>query len=118
MTFRALAFLLTPAEASRAFSVVEVDQSWEFDAEAIDGADVVLWGRPPLPSGTDRGRALIPQLKHHWQEFADQTVANYTATPVPTLIAVLTDLRKDLGSGEQLEQVFTTASRWRERLKS
>ena len=52
-----------------------------------------------------------------WKDIA-ATNADEIGSALDTLIAVLTELRKDLESGEQLEQVFTTASRWREHLKS
>ena len=52
-----------------------------------------------------------------WKDIG-ATNADEIGAALDTLIAVLTDLKKDLGSGEQLEQVFTAASRWRERLKS
>jgi len=52
-----------------------------------------------------------------WKDIG-ATNADEIGAALDTLIAVLTDLKKDLVSGEQLEQVFTAASRWRERLKS
>ena len=52
-----------------------------------------------------------------WKDIG-ATNADEIGAALDTLIAVLTDLKKDLGTGEQLEQVFTAASRWRERLKS
>jgi len=52
-----------------------------------------------------------------WKDIG-ATNADELGAALDTLIAVLTVLKKVLGSGEQLEQVFTAASRWRERLKS
>jgi len=52
-----------------------------------------------------------------WKDIG-ATNADEIAGALDTLIAVLTDLKNDLASGEQLEQVFTAASRWRDRLKS
>jgi prephenate dehydrogenase len=52
-----------------------------------------------------------------WKDIG-ATNADEIGAALDTLITVLTDLKKDLGSGEHLEQVFSAASRWREHLKS
>ena len=52
-----------------------------------------------------------------WKDIG-ATNADEIGAALDTLIAVLSDLRKDLGSGEKLEEVFSAANRWRERLKS
>lgn len=52
-----------------------------------------------------------------WKDIS-ATNADEIGRALETLIAVLTDLKGDLASGDQLEQVFTAASRWRDRLKS
>jgi len=50
VNFRALASLLLPAVPERTGVVLEADEHWSFDGRGID-ADVVVWGRPPSPSG-------------------------------------------------------------------
>jgi len=52
-----------------------------------------------------------------WKDIG-ATNADEIGAALDTLIAVLSDLRKDLGSGEKLEEVFSAASRWRECLKN
>ncbi|GAB3174231.1 hypothetical protein GCM10027059_46100 [Myceligenerans halotolerans] len=47
---------------------------------------------------TDRGRALVPELRAVWQELADTTVSGLDATGVPALIAALGDLAAGLGA--------------------
>jgi prephenate dehydrogenase len=44
------------------------------------------------------------------------TNADEIGPALDALIEVLQDLRKDLNSGEQLEEIFSSASRWREQL--
>ncbi len=51
-----------------------------------------------------------------WKDIS-ATNADEIGQALDTLIAVLTDLKRDLASGDQLEQVFTAAGRWRDRLK-
>jgi Phosphotransferase enzyme family len=58
VTFRALAFLLSPAEPGIECRIVETDRGWSFDREEAEASDLLLWGGPALPSGTDRGTAL------------------------------------------------------------
>jgi prephenate dehydrogenase len=51
-----------------------------------------------------------------WKDIA-ATNASEIGPALDALIAVLQDLRHDLAAGERLDEVFTSASRWRERLK-
>jgi hypothetical protein len=58
-TFESLAFLLMPAEAGREGALVEADERWRLDLSRVPvQADVVVWGRMPLPSGTPVGEAM------------------------------------------------------------
>jgi prephenate dehydrogenase len=50
-----------------------------------------------------------------WADIA-ATNAEEIGPALDALIEVLQDLRGDLSSGERLEEVFTAAARWRERL--
>jgi DNA-binding MarR family transcriptional regulator len=52
--------------------------------------------RAMLVDLTDAGRALMPKLKQRWHEFAEHTLAAYTATSVPALLDILTDLAASL----------------------
>jgi prephenate dehydrogenase len=52
-----------------------------------------------------------------WKDIS-ATNADEIGRALDILIAVLTNLKTDLESGEQLEQVFNAAARWRDRLKS
>src|SRR5690349_20108655 len=51
-----------------------------------------------------------------WKDIA-VTNADEIGPALDALVAVLQDLRKDLKSGERLDDVFTEAARWRETLK-
>jgi prephenate dehydrogenase len=51
-----------------------------------------------------------------WKDIT-ATNADEIGRALDTLIGVLTDLKADLDSGQQLDQVFNAAGRWRERLK-
>ena len=51
-----------------------------------------------------------------WKDIA-ATNADEIRVALDTLIAVLQDLRTDLEVGERLDEVFTDAARWREKLK-
>jgi len=51
-----------------------------------------------------------------WKDIA-VTNADEIGQALDALVAVLQDLRKDLKSGERLDDVFTEAARWRETLK-
>jgi hypothetical protein len=50
VSFRTLASLLLPAAPDRTGVVLEADERWSFDGRGVE-ADVVVWGRAPLPSG-------------------------------------------------------------------
>jgi prephenate dehydrogenase len=50
-----------------------------------------------------------------WKDIA-ATNADEIGPALDALIAVLQDLRRDLAAGSRLEEVFSTARRWRERL--
>ena len=50
MSFRSVASLLLPVEADGTGAVLETDDRWSFRPEDRT-PDVVVWGRPPLPSG-------------------------------------------------------------------
>jgi prephenate dehydrogenase len=52
-----------------------------------------------------------------WKDIA-ATNADEIGPALDALIAVLQDLRRDLPDGDQLTEVFSTANRWRETLKS
>jgi prephenate dehydrogenase len=52
-----------------------------------------------------------------WKDIG-ATNADEIGEALDALIALLTELRSDLSSGEPLERIFTAAGRWRERLKS
>ena len=51
-----------------------------------------------------------------WKDIA-ATNADQIGPALDTLIAVLQDLRRDLNSGEELEDVFADANRWRDLIK-
>ncbi len=55
--FEALARLLLPAQPRTPGRVFETDRRFTFDRSAVSGADAIVWGRPPLPSGTP-----VPEL--------------------------------------------------------
>lgn len=50
-----------------------------------------------------------------WQDIV-ATNADHVGPALDTLIAVLQELRKDLGRGERLNEVFDSANRWRQAL--
>jgi hypothetical protein len=50
--FEALARLLMPARRPSDGLPLETDQNWIFNRSTTAGADAVVWGRPPLASGT------------------------------------------------------------------
>ena len=52
-----------------------------------------------------------------WKDIA-ATNADEIGPALDALIAVLQDLRRDLPDGDQLTEIFSTANRWRETLKS
>jgi len=51
-----------------------------------------------------------------WKDIA-ATNADEVGPALDALIAVLTDLRRDLAQGDRLSEVFEEANRWRERLQ-
>lgn len=51
-----------------------------------------------------------------WKDIA-ATNADQIGAALDTLIAVLMDLRNDLAAGDRLNEVFTEAARWREKLR-
>lgn len=50
--FEALARLLLPTQPRTPGRVLETDRRFTFDRSAASGVDAIVWGRPPLPSGT------------------------------------------------------------------
>jgi prephenate dehydrogenase len=52
-----------------------------------------------------------------WRDIA-ATNADEIGPALDALIAVLNDLRRDLPAGDQLTEIFTTANRWRDTLKT
>ena len=79
------------------------------DAVGDDG--LVLAGR----GLTDTTR-LASSPADIWRDIA-ATNADEIGPALDALIAILQDLRRDLPSGDRLDEVFTDAARWRERLK-
>lgn len=67
----------------------------------LEAAGLVLRRRSPTDARativelTDRGRALMPDLKRAWQQLAEQT-ATGTTTPLDQLTTTLTDLAANL----------------------
>jgi len=51
-----------------------------------------------------------------WRDIA-KTNADEVGAALDALIARLQDLRRDLPAGDTLEEVFTEAARWRQRIK-
>jgi prephenate dehydrogenase len=80
--------------------------------EAVGDQGLALAGKGLVD--TTRLASSPPDI---WKDIG-ATNADEIGAALDTLIAVLTALKKDLGSGEQLEQIFTAARGWRERLKS
>jgi hypothetical protein len=58
MSVRDLGFLFLPADDAGAGLVVEAGPDWGFDPEVGSAADVLVWGRGPLPSGTPLSGAV------------------------------------------------------------
>ncbi len=52
MSFQALASLLMPTDPRQRALALEANEWWQFDQVAAAGADLIVWGRPPWPSGT------------------------------------------------------------------
>jgi len=52
VSFQALASLLMPTEPGQRALALEANEGWQFDPMAAAGADLIVWGRPPWPSGT------------------------------------------------------------------
>ena len=52
-----------------------------------------------------------------WRDIAATNVEEI-APALDALIAVLQDLRRDLSSGDRLEEVFAAARKWREKLEA
>jgi hypothetical protein len=57
MSLEELGFLLLPADDPASGRIVRPDERWRFDPGVTGGAAVVVWGREPLPAGTDRAHA-------------------------------------------------------------
>ncbi len=55
-------------------------------------------GRVTIVELSDRGRALLPDLKAAWAQLAEQTVASMSSTPTVQLTDVLTDLAASLAT--------------------
>ena len=53
-------------------------------------------GRAIVVDLTDRGRALMPNLKQLWQRLAEQSVAGLTSTSAAQLLGALSDLAQSL----------------------
>jgi prephenate dehydrogenase len=79
------------------------------DAVGDDG--LVLAGR-----GLADTTRLASSPADIWRDIA-ATNADEIGPALDALIAILQDLRRDLPSGDRLDEVFTDAARWRERLK-
>jgi prephenate dehydrogenase len=78
--------------------------------EAVGGDGLSLAGRGLVD--TTRLAASPPDI---WRDIAS-TNADEIGPALDALIAVLQDLRADLGEGERLDDVFSAAARWREKL--
>ena len=57
MTLEDVGFLLLPAHDPAAGRIVRPSARWRSDPDSLQGAEVVVWGREPLPSGTAPIRA-------------------------------------------------------------
>src|ERR1051326_5855058 len=79
------------------------------DAVGDDG--LVLAGR-----GLADTTRLASSPADIWRDIA-ATNADEIGPALDALIAILQDLRRDLPSGDRVDEVFTDAARWRERLK-
>jgi DNA-binding MarR family transcriptional regulator len=56
--------------------------------------------RATLVELSDKGRALLPELKAAWRQLAEQTVAGLTSTPLGQLTDVLADLAASLDASD------------------
>jgi DNA-binding MarR family transcriptional regulator len=56
-------------------------------------------GRATIVELSDRGRALLPELKAAWSHVAEQTVAGLTSITVDQVTTVLEDLAASLDAG-------------------
>jgi len=79
--------------------------------EAVGAQGLALAGR-----GLVDTTRLASSPAEIWKDIAS-TNADEIGAALDTLIDILTDLRGDLQNGEQLQDVFTSAARWRESLK-
>jgi prephenate dehydrogenase len=79
--------------------------------DAVDAEGLALAGRGLID--TTRLAASPPGI---WKDIA-VTNADELRTALDALIAVLEDLRSDLGEGERLAEVFSAANRWRQELE-
>lgn len=61
--FEALARLLLPTQPPTTGRVLETDRRFTFDRSAASGVDALVWGRPPLPSGTAGSELLRSALE-------------------------------------------------------
>jgi prephenate dehydrogenase len=78
------------------------------DAVGEDG--LALAGRGL--ADTTRLAASPPDI---WKDIA-ATNADHLGAALDTLIDLLQDMRRDLPDGDRLDEVFTAAARWRERV--
>jgi DNA-binding MarR family transcriptional regulator len=66
--------------------------------------------RATLVELSDKGRALLPELRAAWRRLAEQTVAGFTAIPLDQLIDILADLAASLdasldpGTGDPFDE--------------
>jgi hypothetical protein len=65
VSFRTLASLLLPLENERRGAILETDDRWSFYPGELD-AEVVLWGRPPMPSGMSLATLSKAALAREW----------------------------------------------------
>src|SRR5207253_6505579 len=79
--------------------------------EAVQDAGLALAGR-----GLADTTRLASSPADIWRDIA-ATNADEIGPALDALIAVLQELRRDLSDGGRLEEVFTEAARWRERLQ-
>ncbi len=78
--------------------------------DAVGGEGLALAGR-----GLVDTTRLASSSAEIWKDIA-ATNSDEIGASLDTLIAILTDLRRDLADGERLTEVFQAAARWRERL--
>jgi len=55
-------------------------------------------GRVVIVELSERGQALLPELKKAWKQLAEQTIAQVTSTPLDQLTAALADLAASLSA--------------------